>query len=162
MTYALFALAFGAGIAISMQASINGQLAGGMGGNTVAAALFSFATGTIVLAGIALARGGLASAMVAIPGEPWWRLTGGLLGAAAIFSTVLLAPRIGLANLLTLVIVGQLLSSLAIDNFGLLSVAVRPVPGVKLAGAAVVICGVLLTLFGDRIVGLAVPPPDLR
>lgn len=155
MIYGLFAIAFGAGVAISMQASINGQLASGMGGNTVAAALFSFATGTVVLAVIALARGGLASAITAIPDEPWWRLMGGLLGAAAIFGTVLLAPRIGLANLLALVIAGQLVSALAIDSFGVLGAAVRPVSGVKLVGAMVMISGVLLTLFGDRIVAFA-------
>lgn len=149
-----FLVAFGAGVAISVQASINSQLAGGMGGNTIAAALFSFLTGTIILATIAVLSGGLVTAVATIPGQPWWRLMGGLLGAGAIFSTVLLAPRIGLANLLALVIVGQLLSSFVIDNFGLLGVAARPVSGIKLVGAVVLIGGVLLTLFGDRIVAL--------
>ena len=154
MIYALYAVAFGAGAAIALQASINGQLASGIGGNTVAAALFSFVTGTIALAVIAMSRGGLSSAIAELPSQPWWRLTGGLLGAMAIFSTVLLAPRIGLVNLLTLVIAGQLTLSLAIDHFGLLSAVVRPVSGVRLAGAIVMMAGVLMALFGDRLIAL--------
>jgi transporter family-2 protein len=154
MIYFYFLIAFAAGAAISIQAAINGQLAGAIGGNTIAAALFSFASGTLVLALIAVTRGGLPSALAAIPSQPWWRLVGGVLGASAIFSTVLLAPRIGLANLLALVIVGQLLASLSIDNFGLFNVAVRPVSSIKIAGAVVMIGGVLLTLFGERLVTL--------
>jgi bacterial/archaeal transporter family-2 protein len=86
-----------------------------------------------------------------LPNQSWGHLIGGLLGAAAISGTILLAPRIGLANLLALVIAGQLLSSLAIDQFGILGVATRPVSGIKIIGALVMIAGVLLTLFGDRI-----------
>jgi bacterial/archaeal transporter family-2 protein len=86
-----------------------------------------------------------------LPKQPWEYLIGGLLGAAAISGTILLAPRIGLANLLALVIAGQLLASLAIDHFGILGVAVRPVSVIKAIGALVMISGVLLTLFGDRI-----------
>lgn len=150
----LFLLAFGAGTAISVQAAVNGQLAAAIGGNTIAAALFSFFSGTILLAAIAIARGGLPDALAQIPAQPWPRLIGGFLGASAIFCTVLLAPRIGLGNLLALVIAGQLLSSLLIDNYGLLGVAVRQVSLVKIGGASVMIAGVLLTLFGDRLVAL--------
>jgi transporter family-2 protein len=74
-----------------------------------------------------------------------------LLGAAFIFCTVLLVPRIGLLNLVVLVIAGQLLTSMAIDHFGLVNVAMRRVSAVRLAGAAVMILGVALALFGDRI-----------
>jgi len=86
-----------------------------------------------------------------IPSQPGWRLVGGVLGAGAIFCTVWLAPRIGLANLLVLVIAGQLLSSVAIDHFGWLGTAVRPAATSKVVGASVVLLGVALTLFGDRL-----------
>jgi transporter family-2 protein len=149
-----FALAFIAGIAIAVQAAVNSQLAGAMSGNTMAAAFYSFLTGMIVLGVIAFLRGGLAESLSIIPAQPAWRLVGGVLGAGAIFCTVWLAPRIGLANLLVLVIAGQLLSSVAIDHFGLLGVVVRPVAAIKIAGASVVLMGVSVTLFGERIIAL--------
>ena len=144
-------IAFSVGVALSVQAAVNGQLAVAMGGNTLAAAFYSFLTGTIVLTIIAVLNGNLMIALSVLPKQSWEYLIGGLLGAAAISGTILLAPRIGLANLLALVIAGQLLSSLAIDHFGILGVAVRPVSGIKTIGALVMIAGVLLTLFGDRI-----------
>jgi len=152
MNLILFFVAFCAGSAISVQAAVNSQLAGGLGSNTVAAALVSFLIGTVALASIALGKGGLTTAIASLPSQPLWRFGGGLLGAAAIFCTVLLAPRIGLANLLALVIAGQLISSLLIDHFGLIGVVMRPVSGIKLAGAAVMLCGVLLTLFGNTLI----------
>ena len=65
---------------------------------------------------------------------------------------VFLAPRIGLLNLVVLVIAGQLLTSMMIDQFGLIQMAVRKVSAVRMAGALVVLTGVALTLFGDRVV----------
>lgn len=155
MTNIIFLLiAFAVGVALSVQAAANGQLAVAMGGNTLAAAFYSFLTGTIVLTVIAVLNGNLTASLSVLPAQPWEYLIGGLLGAAAISGTILLAPRIGLANLLALVIAGQLLSSLAIDNFGMLGVATRSVSLIKTIGALAMIAGVLLTLFGDRILEL--------
>lgn len=147
-----FVLAFIAGIAIAVQAAVNSQLAGAMSGNTMAAAFYSFLSGMIVLGVIAFFRGGLAESLSIVPSQPAWRLVGGILGAGAIFCTVWLTPRIGLANLLVLVIAGQLLSSVAIDHFGLLGAVVRPAAAVKIAGACVVLLGVSVTLFGERMI----------
>lgn len=149
-----FALAFIAGIAIAVQAAVNSQLAAAMSGNTMAAAFYSFLTGMVVLGVIALLRGGLADSLGVVATQPGWKLVGGILGAGAIFCTVWLAPRIGLANLLVLVIAGQLMSSVVIDHFGLLGAAVRPAAAVKIAGAGVVLLGVAVTLFGERIIAL--------
>lgn len=158
MNYALLLIAFAAGSAISTQAAVNSQLAGGLHGNTVAAALVSFVIGTMALAIIAFCKGGLATAVTSLPSQPLWRFSGGFLGAAAIFSTVLLAPRIGLANMLALVIAGQLLMSMAIDHFGLIGMVARRVSGVRLLGAAVLLAGVSITLFGDSLLKMLVKP----
>jgi bacterial/archaeal transporter family-2 protein len=152
MNLLLFLVAFGAGIAMSFQAAINSQMAAAVGANPVVAALVSFMCGTAALAVLACARGGLPDALAALPQQPLWKFSGGFLGAAFIFCTVMLVPRIGLLNLVVLVIAGQLLTSMAIDHFGLVEVAMRKVSLVRLAGAAVMILGVVLALFGDRIV----------
>jgi len=152
MNLALLIMAFSVGIVVSVQAAINSQLAHGLGANSVVAALISFFVGTVVLLVLALTRGGLGEAVAAVPSQPLWKFTGGILGAAFVFGTVFLAPRIGLLNLVVLVIAGQLLTSMAIDNFGLVHMPVRQVSGIRIAGALVMVAGVALTLFGDRVV----------
>ncbi|MDS7595481.1 DMT family transporter [Agrobacterium tumefaciens] len=145
-----FALAVVAGCAISVQAAVNAQLSAGIGGNVFSAAFYSFATGAIALGIIAFLHGGMTTALSLIPSQAPWKLVGGLLGAGAIFCTVFLAPKIGLANLFILIVAGQLGTSLVIDNFGLLNAALRPISAIKLTGALFVVGGALVTLFGDR------------
>lgn len=152
MNAALFLLAFCVGIFISVQAAVNSQLANALHANSVVAALISFSVGTVVLGIAAFARGGVGEALGALAQQPLWKLSGGVLGAAFVFGTVFLAPRIGLLNLVVLVIAGQLLMSMAIDNFGLVQMVTRKVSPVRMLGAVVVVAGVALTLFGDRIV----------
>ena len=145
-------MAFCVGMAMSIQAAVNTQLASSIGANSVVAALVSFACGTIVLLGVAVSRGGLGGVFAALAAQPAWKFAGGFLGAAFVFGTVFLAPRIGLLSLIVLVIAGQLLTSMAIDHFGLINMAVRKVSGVRVAGACVVALGVTITVCGDRIV----------
>lgn len=151
MNLVLFVVAFCAGIAVSFQAAINSQMAAAVGANSVVAALVSFLCGTAALAVLAFARGGLPDALAALPSQPLWKFSGGFLGAAFIFCTVVLVPRIGLLNMVVLVIAGQLLTSMAIDHFGLINVAMRKVSPIRLIGATVMIAGVAMALFGDRI-----------
>ena len=152
MNAALFLLAFCVGIFISVQAAVNSQLAHAVHANSVVAALISFTVGTVVLAVAAFAKGGVGEALGTLGQQPLWKLSGGALGAAFVFGTVFLAPRIGLLNMVVLVIAGQLMMSMAIDHFGLIQMAARKVSAIRIAGTLVVLLGVSLTLFGDRIV----------
>jgi transporter family-2 protein len=152
MNLIFLVMAFCVGVAMSVQAAVNTQLASSIGANSVVAALVSFACGTVVLAGVALSRGGLGPTFAALAGQPLWKFAGGFLGAAFVFGTVFLAPRIGLLSLIVLVIAGQLLTSMAIDHFGLINMAARKVSLVRIVGVSVVVLGVLVTLFGERIV----------
>jgi len=138
------------GLGITLQTMLNGQLAKGVGGDTVAAALFSFTAGAVCLGVFSLMRGGIVASLAAIPAQPWWSLLGGLLGAGALLSYVVLAPKIGLSALLGLAIAGQIISSLVIDHFGLMGASERPVSLVKLAGSMVMLAGLAIALFGDR------------
>jgi transporter family-2 protein len=56
------------------------------------------------------------------------------------------APRLGAATLTMLVVAGQLAMSLALDHFGLVGFAQRPINLTRVAGVALVIAGALLTL----------------
>ena len=157
MNYSLYLMALCAGMAISTQAVVNSRLAAGLAGNTLTAALISFCVGTATLALISIARGGLTANLAALPAQPAWTYTGGILGAGFLFSTAFLAPRIGLTNMLVLIIAGQLLTSVTIDHFGLLGSLQRPASPLRIIGALVVMGGVLLTLFGDRLAQLKMP-----
>ena len=150
MNAAYYLLAVCAGLGITLQTTLNGQLAKGVGGDSVAAALFSFTAGAVCLGVFSLMRGGIVASLAAIPAQPWWSLLGGLLGAGALLSYVVLAPKIGLSALLGLAIAGQIISSLAIDHFGLMGASEKPVSLVKLAGSMVMLAGLAIALFGDR------------
>ena len=150
MNAAYYLLAIAAGLGITLQTTLNGQLAKGVGGDSVAAALFSFTAGAVCLGVFSLMRGGIVASLSAIPAQPWWSLLGGLLGAGALLSYVVLAPKIGLSALLGLAIAGQIMSSLVIDHFGLMGALERPVSLAKLAGSMVMLAGLAIALFGDR------------
>jgi len=151
MNLILLLMAFCVGMAMSIQAAVNTQLAASIGANSVVAALVSFGCGTIVLAGVAVSRGGLGPTFAALAQQPAWKFAGGFLGAAFVFGTVFLAPRIGLLSLIVLVIAGQLITSMAIDHFGLVNMAVRKVSNIRVIGAGIVALGVAVTLFGERL-----------
>lgn len=151
MNALLLPIAFGAGIAIALQTTLNGQLARGIGGDSLTAALVSFTIGALCLAVIALLRGGSVASLAEVPAQPLWSLSGGMLGAGALLCNVLLAPRIGLTLLVGLAVVGQLTSSLVIDHFALLGATARPISPGKLMGYLLMISGLAVLVFGDRV-----------
>lgn len=151
MNVVYYLLAICAGLGITLQTTLNTQLAKGVGGDSVAAALFSFTVGAMCLGFYSLMRGGIVASLSAIPAQPWWSLLGGVLGASALLSYVVLAPKIGLSALLGLAIAGQIISSLFIDHFGLMGAAERPVTLIKLGGLIVMLAGIAIALLGDRL-----------
>jgi len=51
----------------------------------------------------------------------------------------------------SLIITGQIVSSLLMDRAGFLGVPVRDISMVKLSGAVLLIAGMILVTFGDRL-----------
>lgn len=146
--YLVMALAGGAGL--SIQAAINSRLSAGVGGQPLLAALISFAVGTLCLGVIALWQADWQSLGTQLSNQPWWRWLGGLLGATIVFSSVFLAPRLGIANTMFLFILGQLVAGMIIDSRGLLQMPVRPLYWWKFAGLGIMFGGLALFMFGER------------
>ncbi|ACA32340.1 DMT family transporter [Histophilus somni] len=144
-------IALCAGIALAAQAAINTQLAQSLSGQPVFAAFVSFAMGTIALFFICWWKMDLFSALQQVPKQPLWKLIGGLLGALAVFTTIFLAPKIGVTNMLFFIIVGQLLTALIIDHFGLIGMTQRAVNVWQLIGFVVIGFGLLLFFFGKKL-----------
>lgn len=136
-------LAVAAGVLLPVQAGLNAQLRSALG-SPVAAALVSFLVGTAGLATIALLL------RTPLPlGRAWsatspWQWSGGLIGAVYVLAAIVLAPRLGAATLIAAVVAGQMVTSLVLDQYGLVGFPVHSLTPVRLLGAALVIAGVIL------------------
>ena len=71
---------------------------------------------------------------------------GGLFVAFYILSITWVIPRFGVANTISLVLLGQLLSMTVINHFGLLGTLQNSISGQRVAGLALMIVGVFLTV----------------
>jgi transporter family-2 protein len=76
--------------------------------------------------------------------HPWWIWTGGLLGAFLVASTVVLAPRLGAASMIALIVAGQMTASVALDHFGWLGYQLHPLNGMRILGVFLLVGGVTL------------------
>ena len=113
----------------------NNALLGRQLGSALLSAMCSFGVGTLVLAmAVAITRPPLPQTEALRAVAPWAWPAGGLLGALYFSSTVLLAPRLGTAALLALIIAGQVLAAAAVDHYGLFGFEVRSF-GVQRAAA---------------------------
>jgi len=154
MFFVYLIIALAAGVAPATQSAINTQLAKAMSGEAVIATFISFAVGTIVLFFIAWVKTDLWGNLSAIPSQPWWKLIGGVLGAIVVFTTVLLAPKLGITAMLFFIIVGQLITAATIDHFGLIGMPIREVNITKFIGLIIVAFGLVFYFFGDKLVEL--------
>ncbi|WP_049373015.1 DMT family transporter [Haemophilus parainfluenzae] len=154
MFFVYLIIALAAGVALATQSAINTQLAKAMSGEAVIATFISFAVGTIVLFFIAWVKTDLWGNLSAIPSQPWWKLIGGILGAIVVFTTVLLAPKLGITAMLFFIIVGQLITATTIDHFGLIGMPIREVNITKFIGLIIVAFGLVFYFFGDKLVEL--------
>ncbi len=154
MFFVYLIIALAAGVALATQSAINTQLAKAMSGEAVIATFISFAVGTLVLFFIAWVKTDLWGNLSTVPSQPWWKLIGGILGAVVVFTTVLLAPKLGITAMLFFIIVGQLITAATIDHFGFIGMPIREVNITKFIGLIIVVFGLVFYFFGDKLVEL--------
>jgi len=136
-------LAFVAGFCLPTQAGINTQL-NLWSQSAILAATISFAVGTTGLFVYSLCLRIPWPAVDTILRHPWWIWTGGLLGAFLVASTVVLAPRLGAASMIALIVGGQMTASLVLDHFGWLGYQLHPISGLRILGVFLLTGGVVL------------------
>ncbi len=132
-----------AGGLIALQAPINAELGKATGG--LAAALVSFAVGTVALAAIVLLSGkagGLGSTF----DVSWYYLVGGLLGAIYVTNALLAVSAIGAGGVAALTVAGQLTASVAIDRLGLFGLDQVALTPERLLGLALLLVGTVLVV----------------
>ncbi len=140
LRYALVMLA--AGIGIPVLAALNAQLGTRIGSPVVAAVvLFCVAlSGAVVV--MALSHG--PSALAHVPAQPRHLFIGGLLVCFYVLSVTFVAPKFGVGNAVFFVLMGQMISAAAIDQFGLFGAMVRPITVLRGAGIGFMGLGLFL------------------
>ena len=139
---------FGCGALLSAQPAVNAALARHLG-SPYAATIVSLLVSTALVAPFAIATASRLR-LEALGGAPWWAWLGGVAGAAMVSAGLVFAPRIGVTLFIMTVVAGQLVAAALIDQYGLFGVEVRGIDASRLAGIALVACGLLVYLSGDR------------
>ncbi len=142
-TVLLLSLAIFAGAAIPFQSAMNASL-----GKSLLSPYFSALTVFIVailamLIFIGLSRQGLPT-INQFAAAPKWSYLGGILGALYVLLIVILAPKLGIGNVTVLVLTGQVLAAVVIDQFGLLGATVHPINWPRFIGVLLLCVGVYL------------------
>jgi len=162
----LLLLAFGAGLAAATQILVNGAMGEERGipeavmvsatvtyGSVVLFMLIRFALmGELnldthvkpLLYLLPLAFIALLAFLGLMGGLQWYYFLGGLAGALIVGTVVLTGPRLGIATTSAALIAGQMVGAILWDHLGLLSQAKDPIDALKVAGALLIVGGVVL------------------
>lgn len=144
-------LAAAGGVAIAVQARVNGSLAQELG-NGLLAALISFGGGWFVLLAAVLTRqsgrDGLSRLGDALRRRRirWWECVGGVSGAVLVGSQGLAVATIGVAVFTVAVVIGQVVSSMVMDNLGVGPGQAKPITTTRVVGAAVGVIAVTVAV----------------
>lgn len=79
----------------------------------------------------------------------WWMWLFGLLGCVYILCMFVAAPKIGSANTLLWVFLGQMFFAVLINQMGWFGLEVRRLDGFKLIGLCLIVSGGVLMIYGE-------------
>lgn len=137
-------IALVAGVSMAVQGSINTKL-GQIIGNWEAILVVhvvGLATILILLFVFGVGKGDLSR----ITQGPWYSSFGGLIGVLIVWGVVSSIPKLGVAVATTSIIVGQTLTALIIDHFGLFGLNAMPFTWLKGLGLVLLAVGAGLLL----------------
>lgn len=146
MNWIFLFFAFLIGISNAVQSGVNAQLRESLN-SPILAALTSFLVGLVVLL-IAFA----CFNQHPVPGisdfkqVSWTRYLGGLMGAFYVLTVIFIIRDIGPANMICMVVAGQMVAAITVDHYGLQGFAVHQITLPRVAGAVLLVAGVYLIL----------------
>lgn len=132
-----------AGGLIAMQAPINATL--GRATGSLAAALISFAVGTLALTTIVVLAGQSGEIGSLTDVGPVY-LIGGLLGAVYVTCALIAVKSVGAGGVAAATITGQLTASVVLDRIGAFGLAQEPLTATRIAGVALLLVGTFLII----------------
>ena len=138
--YSLFALL--AGIGLPLQIGLNHMVA--KASTALWSSAISFVVGTIAMFAVVFATKQPIPTLQNLSTVPTFAWVAGLLGAFYVTTSIIAAPKIGAAALVTLVVTGQVIASLIIDHYGFAGFPQQSISFGRIAGALLLIAGVVL------------------
>jgi transporter family-2 protein len=128
------------GVAVGLQSPLAGAMAQRVGG--ISSSLIIHVSGAIFSALFLIISGG--EKIKDWNTLPWYMLCAGIFGVFLYMTISVTLPRLGSTMMVVLIIVGQLLTGVIIDHFGLLGVATRHFDLTRGLGIAVLVFGAYL------------------
>lgn len=141
------ALSLLGGILIPISAALSGAM-GRTLGNPVVAAVLTVAGAFLMILAYSLATGSMAGlgfgALARLPALQW---LAGLGVAFYLLSITYVGPRFGVGNAIMLVVAAQIVSSAAIDQFGLFGAPQKPIDALRAFGLFIMVVGVVIAQY---------------
>lgn len=139
-----------AGIGLPIQTSINTELKKKVG-SPYNASLVSFVVALIFLICLLLVTGqGVHIPFEQLLQEPDWIWAGGLCGVIFLTGNILLLTKIGSIQTVILPVLGQILMGLIVDSLGLFCAIQSKLTPLRVAGALLVVAGVLIVSMAKK------------
>ena len=132
-----------AGILNAIHSGTNAQLTKSLERPWWAALFVCLISGVAIIPGILVARENFPS-LDGLTKTPWWAWLGTAIAAVPVITTLLFAGKLGAAAFNGLVVTATIVSSVLLDQFGLLGFDVHVANLGRVAGAALMIFGVSL------------------
>lgn len=135
------ALAFAAGILVSLSRQLNGRLA--LSTSAMESSFWNHIVGFVFICILGVIAGGL---FAGDPwGAPWWAYLGGPIGFTFIALSSWLITRIGAAQTAMLIIAGQMVSGVALD----MAMGVPGSPVARIVGVGLILLGMWIARSKD-------------
>jgi bacterial/archaeal transporter family-2 protein len=136
-------LTVSAGISVVIQQALNANLRAEL--NSAAwSGFISYLIGIIFMVCLAAALRDPIPSATTIARVPWWAWSGGILGAIFVGISIVTIPKLGGAGYIALLVTGQMIAGLALDQFGWLGIPERQIDVPRMLGVALLIGGVVL------------------
>ncbi|MEX1664638.1 DMT family transporter [Zhongshania arctica] len=133
-----------AGFGIPVMAALNGGLGAKLGNPALASTLLLL-VGLLLSVIYLLVTEGVPTRFYDTS-IPWYFYTGGVVVTFYNLAITWIAPRFGISNTVSFVLLGQLLAMTLIDHYGLIGAPQYPISLRRLAGLVLMVAGVFLVL----------------
>lgn len=143
VNYMLYGIVVLAGMSVSLQQVLNSSLRTTIS-SPVWAGFVSYLVGAIFMLIAALASGlptVTLQTFAKSPVLPWFS---GLFGVVFVMTAIFMVPRLGIATVISLIVLGQMIGSLTFDHFGLFGLAEQPINFSRVLGVVLLLLGVVL------------------
>lgn len=138
-----------AGLGIPVMAALNGALGRELN-NPVLATSILFSVGLLLTIPILFTSQISSTHISLITTAPWYLLCGGAFVIFYILSITFVAPRLGISNAVSFVLLGQVIAMAAIDHYGFIGMPQFPITPQRALGLLIMATGIIIALNPGR------------